>query len=57
MSRAFVLLIGAIALLLGLVIVGRGLLEHASPLYDIVGVLFVALGVVRLREAARGGRR
>lgn len=57
MKRGYVLGVGGLALLLGLVIVGRGILERASILYDLVGVLFVLLGSARLFEAVRGGRR
>ncbi len=55
MKRGFALAVGAIALLLGVIIVGRGLAQHGSWLYDLIGVLFIALGAARLYEAR--GRR
>ncbi len=53
MKRGFVVVVGAVALVLGLIIVVRGVTEHGSWLYDLIGVLFVALGVARLYEARR----
>lgn len=55
-GRGFARTIGVVALLLGAVIVLRGVLDHASLLYDLVGVLFLGLGAARLREAGRGRR-
>jgi len=55
-NRVFVGAVGIIAVLLGVVIVGRGLLAHSSALYDIIGVLFIGLGAARLYELRRGGR-
>lgn len=57
MRRGYALTVGWVALLLGLVIIGRGIFGRASILYDGVGVLFVLLGAARLFEAVRGGRR
>ncbi len=53
MKRAFAWGIGIIALVLGIIIVVRGITEHGSLLYDLMGVLFVALGIARLYEARR----
>jgi len=53
MTRAFGLVVGVLALVLGVIIVARGIAEHGSWLYDLVGVLFVALGVARLWETRR----
>ena len=53
MRRGFGLAVGAVALVLGLIIVWRGVTEHGSWLYDLIGVLFVALGVARLVETRR----
>ena len=55
MKRGFAFAIGAIAFVLGLIIVYRGITENGSWLYDLMGVLFVALGVARLYDAR--GRR
>lgn len=57
MRRGYVLTVGVVAIVLGLVIIGRGVLGRASILYDAVGVLFVLLGAARLFDAVRGGRR
>lgn len=57
MRRGYIFVVGAVALVLGLIIIGRGVAQHASLLYDGVGVLFVLLGAVRLLQAARGGQR
>lgn len=53
MKRGFALTVGVLALVLGLTIVVRGIAEHGSWLYDLIGVLFAALGVARLYEARR----
>ena len=53
MKRGFVLAVGVVALALGIIIVVRGITEHGSWLYDLIGVLFVALGIARLYEARR----
>lgn len=55
MRRGFALAVGAVALVLGVTIVARGLAEHGSWLYDLIGVLFIALGAARLYESR--GRR
>ncbi|MDA8346455.1 MAG: hypothetical protein M0Z66_13375 [Thermaerobacter sp.] len=56
MRRAFVATLGIVALLLGIVILVRGITEHASLLYDVFGVLFLGLGAARIYELRRGGR-
>ncbi len=53
MKRGFALVIGGIALVLGVIIIVRGIAEHGSLLYDLMGVLFVALGAARIYEARR----
>jgi uncharacterized membrane protein HdeD (DUF308 family) len=53
MKRGFVVAIGLVALVLGLIILVRGIVEHGSLLYDLFGVLFMALGVARLYDARR----
>jgi uncharacterized membrane protein HdeD (DUF308 family) len=55
--RRFVAVIGIVALLLGAVILVRGLTEHASALYDTFGVLFLALGAARIYELRKGRSR
>ena len=55
MKRGFVVVVGAVALVLGLIIVVRGVTEHGGWLYDLIGVLFIALGIARLYEARRRG--
>ncbi len=56
MSRRLGRWSGALSLGLGAVILGRGILEHARPLYDLMGLLFLGLGAARLRELRRRER-
>lgn len=55
----FYLIVGTLAVLLGLGIVIRGLLQHGETLYIASGVVFVAFGLWRLRQwiTARGRTR
>lgn len=56
MNRVFIATIGGVALLLGIVILVRGFTQHASILYDLIGVLFLGLGIARLYELRRRPR-
>ena len=44
------LVIGALAVLLGLGIVVRGVIGHGTPLYIASGVVFTAFGLWRLKQ-------
>ena len=44
------LVVGALAMLLGLGIVVRGIVSHGTPLYIASGVVFTAFGLWRLKQ-------
>jgi hypothetical protein len=51
------LVIGALAVLVGLGIVVRGVIGHGTPLYIASGVVFVAFGLWRLKQWSDERRR
>ena len=49
--------VGFLSLVLGPVILARAIWERAQPLYYLVGILFTALGIYRLRQYLQYRRR
>lgn len=60
MRRRYYVLVSILYLILGAIILVRSVLAHGNPAIVILGIVFLALGIVRLRayfvrpEAPRG---